>query len=81
MMPHPQLACYQNAWMALRMIRDEIEELGPAGAIPSPEAVLMLYGPEPAHEAEALIESILRLSLGRASSGLGNQTGKLKLSL
>jgi hypothetical protein len=32
------------------MIRETIETLRPHGALPSNEAVLMLYGPEPIHE-------------------------------
>jgi hypothetical protein len=35
----------QNAWAALRMIRETVETLGPPGVLPSHEAVLMLYGP------------------------------------
>jgi hypothetical protein len=36
---------YQNALAALRMIRETIETLGPPSALPSKEAVLMLYEP------------------------------------
>ena len=60
--PDPNLAYYQNAWIALRMIRDAIEELGPVGVLPSEEAVLLLYGPEPVHEAEALIGGIRKVA-------------------
>ncbi|MER9015397.1 hypothetical protein [Mesorhizobium sp. M0898] len=50
----------------LNLIRMAIEQTCPAGVLPSEEAVLMLYGPEPIHEAEALakaiIETVERLS-------------------
>lgn len=50
----------------LNLIRMAIEETCPAGVLPSEEAVLLLYGPEPIHEAEALakaiIETVERLS-------------------
>jgi hypothetical protein len=37
------------------MIREAIEALGPAGVLPSGEAVISLYGPEPIHEAQAIV--------------------------
>ncbi|RUV66740.1 MAG: hypothetical protein EOR30_34365 [Mesorhizobium sp.] len=46
---------------ALRLIRMAIEETCPAGVLPSEEAVLGLYGPEPIHEAEALAKAIATL--------------------
>jgi hypothetical protein len=52
---------YQNAWAALRMIRETIETLGPPGALPSREAVLMLYGPEPIHEGHAIVDALRNL--------------------
>jgi hypothetical protein len=52
---------YQNAWAALRMIREAIETLGPPGALPSNEAVLMLYGPEPVHEGQAIVDALRRI--------------------
>jgi hypothetical protein len=52
---------YQNAWAALRMIRETIETLGPPGALPSGEAVLMLYGPEPIHEGQAIVDALRKL--------------------
>jgi hypothetical protein len=48
----------QNAWHALRMIREAIETLGPPGVLPSQEAVLKLYGPEPVHEATAIVNAL-----------------------
>ncbi|CAH2409364.1 hypothetical protein MES5069_830011 [Mesorhizobium escarrei] len=36
-----------------------IEETCPAGVLPSEEAVLLLYGPEPVHEGEALAKAII----------------------
>lgn len=47
-----------NARAALRMIRETIETLGPPGALPSEEAVLLLYGPEPLHETEAICAAL-----------------------
>ena len=52
---------YRNAWAALRMIRETIETLGPPGALPSSEAVLMLYGPEPVHEGQAIVDALTKL--------------------
>lgn len=56
----------RNAWAALKLVRMAIEQTCPAGVLPSEEAVLLLYGPEPIHEAEALakaiIETVERLS-------------------
>ena len=51
----------QNAWAALRMIRETVETLGPPGILPSEEAVLGLYGPEPVHEATAIVEGLRKL--------------------
>ena len=50
------LANYRNAWAGLRMIREAVETLGPPGVLPSGEAVISLYGPEPIHEAQALVD-------------------------
>lgn len=56
----------QNAWAGLKLVRMAIEQTCPAGVLPSEEAVLLLYGPEPVHEGEALakaiIETVERLS-------------------
>ncbi|MCF6117178.1 hypothetical protein L2449_09660 [Mesorhizobium muleiense] len=49
----------RNAWVALRLVRLAIEETCPAGVLPSEEAVLLLYGPEPVHEGEALAKAII----------------------
>lgn len=51
----------QNAWHALRMIRETVETLGPPGILPLEDAVLQLYGPEPVHEATAIVEALQRL--------------------
>lgn len=48
-----------NTWAALRLVRMAIEETCPAGVLPSEEAVLLLYGPEPVHEGEALAKAII----------------------
>ena len=49
---------YRNAWAGLRMIRDALEELGPVGVLPSQEAVISRYGPEPIHEAQAIVDAL-----------------------
>lgn len=54
---------YKNAWAALRMIREAIETLGPPGVLPPGEQVVGLYGPEPVHEAEAIVVAIQRMTL------------------
>jgi hypothetical protein len=51
----------QNAWAALRMIRETIETLAPPGTLPSGEAVLMLYGPEPIHEGQAIVDALRKI--------------------
>jgi hypothetical protein len=48
----------QNAWAALRMIRETIETLGPPGALPSRDTVLIERGPEPVHEAQAIVDAL-----------------------
>src|SRR5918994_6684311 len=52
------LANDRNAWAGLRMIREAVETLGPPGVLPSGEAVISLYGPEPIHEAEAIVDAL-----------------------
>jgi hypothetical protein len=52
---------YRNAWQALRIVRETIEALGPPGALPSEEAVLKLYGPEPIHEGQAIVDALTKL--------------------
>ena len=41
--------------VALQMIREAVEEFGPVASLESEEAVL-LRGPLPIHEAEAIVE-------------------------
>jgi hypothetical protein len=43
----------------LELVRIAIEMTCPAGVLPSEEAVLGLYGPEPVHEGEALAKAII----------------------
>jgi hypothetical protein len=43
---------------AQRMIRETIETLGAPGVLPSNEAVLLLYGPEPIHEGQAIVDAL-----------------------
>jgi hypothetical protein len=64
---------YRNAWQALRMIREAVETLGPPGVLPSEEAVLALYGPEPIHEAQAIVDALTKL-LGK-EKGSGRRLG------
>ncbi|TIM05943.1 hypothetical protein [Mesorhizobium sp.] len=49
----------QNAWAGLKLVRMAIEQTCPAGVLPSKEAVVLLYGPEPVHEGEALAKAIV----------------------
>ncbi|TIP22884.1 MAG: hypothetical protein E5X67_35560 [Mesorhizobium sp.] len=49
----------QNAWAGLKLVRMAIEQTCPAGVLPSEEAVLLLYGPQPVHEGEALAKAII----------------------
>jgi hypothetical protein len=60
----------QNAWAALRMIRETVETLGPPGVLISEEQVLAQYGPEPMHEATAIVKALTVL-LGPKCSGAG----------
>jgi hypothetical protein len=62
---------YQNAWAALRMIRETIETLGPPGVLPSGEAVVMLYGPEPIHEAQAISDALRKVLGGSGTAARG----------
>ena len=57
----PALENYRNAWHALRMIREAVERLSPPGTLASEEAVLKLYGPEPIHEGQAIIEALTKV--------------------
>jgi hypothetical protein len=43
------------------MIRETVETLGPPGILPSQDAVLEHYGPEPVHEATAIMEALHKL--------------------
>lgn len=43
----------------LHLVRMAIELTCPAGVLPSEEAVLLLYAPEPIHEAEALANATI----------------------
>jgi hypothetical protein len=47
----------QNAWAALHMIRQTVETLAP-GTLPSEEAVLEVHGPQPIHEAQAIVDAL-----------------------
>ena len=52
----------QEAWSALRMIREAIEEVGPVGVLPSEEAVNASGGLTYLAEAEALVAGIQKLA-------------------
>ena len=47
------------------MIREAIEELGPVGVLPSQEAVIVRYGPEPVHEAQAIVDALASILAAR----------------
>lgn len=67
-MPEPiDLSGREQAWTALRMIREKIETLGPPDAILSEEAVITSYGPELIHEAQAFCDGLVRLFGTRGS--------------
>jgi hypothetical protein len=52
----------RESWSAaLRMIRETVETLGPLGILSFEDAVLEHYGPEPVHEATAIVEALQRL--------------------
>ena len=51
----------KNALAGLRMIREAVETLGPPGILPSSEAVMERYGPEPVHEAEAIVDALRKV--------------------
>jgi hypothetical protein len=52
----------RESWSAaLRMIRQTVETLGPPGILPSQDAVVEHYGPEPVHEATAIIQAPQKL--------------------
>ncbi|WP_245467960.1 hypothetical protein [Mesorhizobium sp. M6A.T.Cr.TU.017.01.1.1] len=48
-----------NARAALKLVRMAIEQTCPAGVLPSEEAVLLFYHPEPIHEGEALAKAVI----------------------
>jgi hypothetical protein len=52
----------EKEWLALAMIRKELERYEPVTSVISREGVLAMYGPEPTHDAEALVEAIRRLA-------------------
>jgi len=52
----------RESWSAaLLMIREAVETLGPPGILPSQDAVLERYGPEPVHEAAAIVAALREL--------------------
>jgi hypothetical protein len=61
---------YRNAWQGLRMIRETIETLGPPGALLSEHGVLRKYGPQPIHEAQAIVDALTEI-LGEPPADAG----------
>lgn len=51
----------ENAWAAIRMIREAVEEFGAVAELGSEEATLALLGPEPVHEAQMIVEALGRV--------------------
>jgi hypothetical protein len=43
------------------MIREAVETLGPPGALLSEDGVLRRYGPEPIHEAQAIVDALTKM--------------------
>jgi hypothetical protein len=43
------------------MIREAVETLGPPGILPSQEVVITIYGPEPIHEAQAIVDALTKI--------------------
>jgi hypothetical protein len=67
------LGNYRNAWKGLHMIRETVEALGSPGVLPSQEAVIALYGPEPIHEAQAIVDALTQILREPAGmTGLGH---------
>lgn len=56
--PRPRASEYQLTGV---VIRETVETVGPPGIIPSQDAVLTLYGPEPVNEATAIVDALRRL--------------------
>lgn len=64
---------YRTAGVALRMIREAVEEFGPVADLESEEAVLF-RGPEATHEAEAIVEALIRArTAAEAEAALTNK--------
>lgn len=52
----------QEAWAALRMIREAVETLGPVGCMVSEEHTTCAVAPTPMAEAEAIIAGIQKIA-------------------
>jgi hypothetical protein len=52
---------YENALAGSAYDPRGDETLGPPGVLPSKEAMLMLYGPEPIHEGQAIVDALRKL--------------------
>lgn len=52
----------REAWVALAMIREAVETLGPVGCMPSSEAVATRIAPTFTAEAEAIVAGIQKIS-------------------
>lgn len=73
MSDHPNCRCalieYRRVvephYAAMKMVRETIEFLfGPQANLISEEAVLGVYGPEPVHEAQAIVDALMRIKHG-----------------
>jgi hypothetical protein len=58
MPPLPRASGYQLAGV---VIRETVETVGAPGILPSQDAALTLYGPEPVHEATAIVDALRQL--------------------
>ncbi|RVA01263.1 hypothetical protein EN932_34580 [Mesorhizobium sp. M7A.F.Ca.US.002.01.1.1] len=59
MTPEPNSPVAVDQRAALKLVRMAIEQVCPAGVLPSEEWVTGYYGPEPIHEGEALAKAII----------------------
>lgn len=58
--PDAAVAILRDAWVALTMIRDAVEELAPVGAMRAREQL----GPELLEEAEEIVKGIMAIARG-----------------
>jgi hypothetical protein len=68
---------YCDCLAAIRMIREAVETLGPPGVLPSEEAVLQLYGPEPVHEAQAIVDALRKMLANEQQDQVKHGSGRV----